>query len=128
MVLGDTDDRRRVRDRAVVDLRGQFTGRPDHEIYQWAYDQYFDRCSRDYYVVMGGHAGAEPPIADGEAVQSQLEAVTADQGEIYCNVKGCAEGVGRWAADRKRLRIGGDAAPSIRLTSYSADIMIEQVR
>ncbi|MEO7599662.1 MAG: GxGYxYP domain-containing protein [Opitutus sp.] len=49
-----------------VDLRGKFTGQPDHAIYQWAYDQYFDRCSRDYYVVMGGHAGAEmqPGIAD----------------------------------------------------------------
>jgi hypothetical protein len=50
----------------VVDLRGKFTGQPDHVIYQWAYDRYFDRCSRDYYVVMGGHAGAEmqPGIAD----------------------------------------------------------------
>jgi hypothetical protein len=50
----------------VVDLRGQFTGQPDHEIYRWAYDRYFDRCSRDYYVVMGGHAGAEmqPGVAD----------------------------------------------------------------
>jgi hypothetical protein len=50
----------------VVDLRGQFTGQPDHVIYHWAYDHYFERCSRDYYVVMGGHAGAEmqPGIAD----------------------------------------------------------------
>ncbi|ATC64603.1 hypothetical protein CMV30_11910 [Nibricoccus aquaticus] len=50
----------------VVDLRGKFTAQPDHVIYQWAYDQYWSRCSRDYYVVMGGHAGAEmqPGIAD----------------------------------------------------------------
>lgn len=50
----------------VVDLRGQFTGQPDHQIYQWAYDQYFERCSRDYYVVMGGEAGMamQPGIAD----------------------------------------------------------------
>jgi len=50
----------------VVDLRGRFTGQPDHVIYQWAYDHYYDRCSRDYYVVMGGHAGAQmqPGIAD----------------------------------------------------------------
>ena len=50
----------------VVDLRGRFTGQPDHVIYQWAYDQYHARCSRDYYVVMGGHSGAEmqPGIAD----------------------------------------------------------------
>jgi hypothetical protein len=50
----------------VVDLRGKFTGQTDAQIYQWAYDQYFERCSRDYYVVMGGHAGAEmqPGVAD----------------------------------------------------------------
>ena len=50
----------------IVDLRGQFTGKPDHAIYQWAYDTYHARCSRDYYVVMGGHSGAEmqPGIAD----------------------------------------------------------------
>lgn len=49
-----------------VDLRGKFTGKTDAQIYQWAYDQYFERCSRDYYVVMGGHAGAEmqPGVAD----------------------------------------------------------------
>lgn len=50
----------------VTDLRGLFTGQPDHVIYQWAYDKYYARCSRDYYVVMGGHAGAEmqPGVAD----------------------------------------------------------------
>jgi hypothetical protein len=50
----------------VVDLRGRFTGLTDAQIYQWAYDQYFERCSRDYYVVMGGHAGPEmqPGVAD----------------------------------------------------------------
>ena len=50
----------------VVDLRGKFTGQTDAQIYQWAYDQYFERCSRDYYVVLGGHAGPEmqPGIAD----------------------------------------------------------------
>lgn len=75
-------------------------------------------------------------VTDGGAISLKLrdlsvptlEAITDDQGEIYCNVKGCADGLGDWAADRKRLRIGGEAAPSIRLTSYSADIMIEQVR
>ncbi len=50
----------------LVDLRGKFTGQPDHVIYQWAYDHYWVRCSRDYYVVMGGEAGAmmQPGIAD----------------------------------------------------------------
>ena len=50
----------------VVDLRGKFKGQTDAQIYQWAYEQYFERCSRDYYVVMGGHAGPEmqPGVAD----------------------------------------------------------------
>jgi hypothetical protein len=49
-----------------VDLRGKFTGQPDHVIYQWAYDQYFHRTNRDYYVVLGGEAGInmQPAIAD----------------------------------------------------------------
>lgn len=50
----------------LVDLRGVFAGRNDAQIYQWAYDRYWQRCSRDYYVVMGGEAGAQmqPGIAD----------------------------------------------------------------
>ncbi len=54
-----------------VDLRGKFTGQPDHVIYQWAYDNYHARCSRDYYVVLGGHAGAEmqPAVADFAVMQ-----------------------------------------------------------
>jgi len=50
----------------MVDLRGKFTGQTDTQIYQWAYDNYHQRCSRDYYVAMGGHSGAEmqPGIAD----------------------------------------------------------------
>lgn len=58
----------------------------------------------------------------------QIEAQTEDTGEILCNLKGCTDGLlGNWTPNRKHLRIGA-AAPSIRLTSYSADIMIEQVR
>ncbi|HUP49719.1 MAG TPA: hypothetical protein VNA04_13115 [Thermoanaerobaculia bacterium] len=57
-----------------------------------------------------------------------LEAITDEQGEIYCNLKNCSDGRGDWAANRKRLRIGGQSVPSIRLTSLSADIMIAQVR
>lgn len=55
----------------IADLRGVFTGKPDHEIYQWAYDRYWARCSRDYYVLLGGHAGAEmqPGIADFGVMQ-----------------------------------------------------------
>jgi hypothetical protein len=50
----------------VIDLRGKFTDQPDHVIYQWAYDEYYDRCSRDFYAVLGGEWGAvmKPGIAD----------------------------------------------------------------
>ena len=50
----------------VVDLRGQFKGQSDAAIYQWAYDHYWAKCSRDYYVLLGGHAAPEmqPGIAD----------------------------------------------------------------
>ena len=55
----------------LIDLRGKFTGQPDHQIYQWAYDHYWAKCSRDYYVVLGGHAGIEmqPAIADFGVMQ-----------------------------------------------------------
>lgn len=55
----------------ITDLRGLFTGKPDHEIYQWAYDHYWAKCSRDYYVLLGGHAGPEmqPGIADFGVMQ-----------------------------------------------------------
>lgn len=50
----------------VADLRGDFTGMNDAEIYQIAYDRYWDRCSRDIVIWMGGMARArmEPGIAD----------------------------------------------------------------
>lgn len=50
----------------VVDLRGDFTGMPDHEIYQIAMDRYWDRCSRDIVIWMGGAHGnrMEPGMAD----------------------------------------------------------------
>ena len=50
----------------VVDLRGEFTGMPDHEIYQVAMDRYWDRCNRDIVIWMGGVHGKkmEPGMAD----------------------------------------------------------------
>jgi len=55
----------------IADLRGLFTGKPDEDIYQWAYDHYWARCSRDYYVLLGGHTGIEmqPGIADFGVMQ-----------------------------------------------------------
>ncbi len=50
----------------VVDLRGDFTGMPDHEIYKIAMDRYWDRCSRDIVIWMGGEHGnrMQPGMAD----------------------------------------------------------------
>ncbi len=50
----------------VEDFRGKFTGQSDAQIYQWAYDQYWDRCSRDFIIWLGGPHGnvVEPGIAD----------------------------------------------------------------
>ncbi|MEZ5413988.1 MAG: GxGYxYP family putative glycoside hydrolase [Opitutaceae bacterium] len=55
----------------VEDLRDIFRGKSDAEIYQWAVDKYWDRCSRDYYAVLGGHAGMEmqPGVADFAIMQ-----------------------------------------------------------
>ena len=50
----------------TLDFRGKFTGQSDYEIYKWAYDKYWESCSKDYLVYMGGHAGKvmKPGIAD----------------------------------------------------------------
>lgn len=41
----------------IEDYRGRFTGQSDFEIYTWAYEEYWDRCSKDYIVWMGGEHG-----------------------------------------------------------------------
>ncbi len=50
----------------LADFRGKFTGQTDVQIYQWAYDQYWKDCSRDYLVWLGGRGGdvMEPGMAD----------------------------------------------------------------
>jgi len=50
----------------VADFRGQFTGQTDAQIYAWAIDQYWKRCSREYIVWMGGEHGEimKPGVAD----------------------------------------------------------------
>lgn len=51
---------------ATEDLRGRFSGWSDARIYQWAYDRYGDRCSRDLVVWLGGEHGRvlKPGVAD----------------------------------------------------------------
>ncbi|OQX83262.1 hypothetical protein B6D60_10750 [candidate division KSB1 bacterium 4484_87] len=48
------------------DFRGKFVGKTDYEIYQWAFEKYWQRCNHEYLIYMGGHAGKvmKPGVAD----------------------------------------------------------------
>jgi hypothetical protein len=50
----------------VADFRGKFTGQTDAQIYKWAYDQYWSRCSKEFVIWLGGEAGKimKPAVAD----------------------------------------------------------------
>jgi len=50
----------------VEDFRGKFVGQTDAQIYQWAYEQYWDRCSKDFIIWLGGEHGniIKPGVAD----------------------------------------------------------------
>jgi hypothetical protein len=55
----------------VADFRRKFRGKTDAEIFQWAYHEYWSRCSRDYLVYLGEHCrglkngpGMRPAVAD----------------------------------------------------------------
>lgn len=50
----------------IEDFRGKFEGWNNAQIYKWAYDKYWPRCSRDFIVWLGGEAGPvmKPGIAD----------------------------------------------------------------
>jgi hypothetical protein len=50
----------------VVDLRGRFAGLSDAEIYRWAKEKYWPRCSKEYIVWLGGEHGdiMKPGVAD----------------------------------------------------------------
>ena len=49
-----------------ANLVGKFTGQPDIDIYTWAYERYWDRCTKDLIIWLGGHHGdiMQPGIAD----------------------------------------------------------------
>jgi hypothetical protein len=50
----------------IEDLRGKFTGMNDAQIYSWAYDRYWNRCSREFIIWLGGEHGnvMKPAVAD----------------------------------------------------------------
>jgi len=76
----------------VADFRDIFCGKSDLEIFTWAYNEYWHRCSRDYLVYLGewckglnGNPGMQPGIADFGIVHqtffTDLSASPADQDE-----------------------------------------------
>lgn len=76
----------------VADFRRQFSGKSDLEIFRWAYDSYWPRCSRDYLIYLGerctgvhGKPGMTPAIADfgmvHKAFFTDLSASPADHDE-----------------------------------------------
>jgi DUF4097 and DUF4098 domain-containing protein YvlB len=56
-----------------------------------------------------------------------LEAQTAEAGEILCKLTVCDDALSAWNANRKHLRIGR-TGPTIRLSTTTAPITIEQVQ
>lgn len=50
--------------KAIDDFRGRFTGKSDFEIYSWAKEKYWPRCSREVITWLGGvHGTALMPAA-----------------------------------------------------------------
>jgi hypothetical protein len=50
----------------VEDLRGRFTGQNDAQIYSWAKERYWKRCSKECIIWLGGEHGTvmKPAVAD----------------------------------------------------------------
>gem|GEM_PF-130487 len=50
----------------VEDFRGKFTGMNDTQIYTWAHQRYWKRCSKEYIIWLGGEHGnvMKPAVAD----------------------------------------------------------------
>ena len=77
----------------VEDFRGKFTGQTDAQIYQWAYEQYWDSCSREFIIWLGGPHGniVEPGVADWgiykKAFFNDLSSLPADKEEYELSKK-----------------------------------------
>ncbi len=78
--------------RPIADFREQFTGKSDVEIFRWAYETYWPKCSRNYLIYLGewckglkGGPGMQPGIADFGIAQgaffTDLSASPIDQDE-----------------------------------------------
>lgn len=71
----------------VADFRGKFSGQTDAEIFQWAYDEYWDRCNKELIIWMGGDPAPrmKPGVADWgiykKAFFNNLSSKPADKAE-----------------------------------------------
>jgi len=71
----------------IEDFRGKFAGMNDAQIYAWAFDRYWSRCSREFIVWLGGEHGKvmKPAVADwgtaNKAFFSDLSCRTTDTAE-----------------------------------------------
>ena len=71
----------------LEDFRGKFAGMNDAQIYAWAYDRYWKRCSREFIIWLGGEHGKimKPAVADWgtcrKAFFSDLSCRTTDTAE-----------------------------------------------
>ena len=71
----------------LEDFRGRFTGMNDAQIYSWAFERYWKRCSREFIVWLGGEHGKimKPAVADWGMNQrvffSDLSCRTSDTAE-----------------------------------------------
>ncbi len=81
----------------VEDFRGTFTGMNDAQIYSWAYDRYWPRCSREYIIWLGGEHGTtmKPAVADWGIVKgvffNDLSTRTTDTAEYALATRLLAE-------------------------------------
>jgi hypothetical protein len=50
----------------LEDFRGKFRDMTPAQIYSWAYDRYWNRCSKEFIIWLGGEAGTvmKPAVAD----------------------------------------------------------------
>ncbi len=71
----------------LEDFRGKFAGMNDAQIYTWAFDRYWNRCSREFIIWLGGEHGKimKPAVADWgmnkKAFFSDLSCRPADTAE-----------------------------------------------
>jgi len=81
----------------LEDLRGIFKGMNDAQIYTWAYERYWNRCSKEFIVWLGGEHGntMRPAVADWgmhkQVFFSDLSCRTTDTAEYALSRKMLSE-------------------------------------